>query len=63
MKLVLYSGGQETSNRLIHLQYSRKTKYPIFACTDGSGTTINENRMTFIGKVLMFSGGKKVAIF
>jgi len=42
------------------LQYSRTTKYPIFACPDGSGITISENRMTFIGKVLMFSGGKKV---
>ncbi len=44
------------------LKYSRNTKYPIFACPDGSGITINENRMTFIGNVLMFSGGKKVEI-
>ncbi|MDT7044111.1 Type 1 glutamine amidotransferase-like domain-containing protein [Candidatus Nitronereus thalassa] len=45
------------------LRYSRTTKYPIFACPDGSGITINEHRMTFIGKVLMFFGGKKVEIF
>jgi len=44
------------------LQYSRNTKNPIFACPDGSGITINENRMTFIGNVLMFAGGKKVGI-
>ena len=48
-----------TTNQAI-LQNSRTTKYPIIACPDGSGITINENRMTFIGKVLMFSEGKKV---
>ena len=45
------------------LQYSRITKYPIVACPDGSGITINGNRMTFIGKMVMFSGGQKVGIF
>ena len=45
------------------LQYSRTTKYPIVACSDGSGITINEHRMTFIGKVVMFFGGKKVEVF
>jgi dipeptidase E len=45
------------------LAYSQTTKYPILACPDGTGITINGNRMTFIGKVSMFSGGKKVGIF
>ena len=45
------------------IQYSRTTKNPIFACPDGSGITINGKRMTFIGKVIMFSWGKKVGIF
>lgn len=49
------------TNQALH-QYSRNTKYLIFACPDGGGITINENRMTFIGNVLMFSGGKKVEI-
>lgn len=53
-----YTSTPKTNRAL--LQYSRNTKYPIFACPDGSGITINENRMTFIGKVVMFSGGKKV---
>ncbi len=44
------------------LQYSRTTKFQILACPDGSGITVNENRMTFIGNVLMFSRGKKVEI-
>ena len=44
------------------LEYSRSTQSPIFACPDGSGITINENRMTFIEKVILFSGGKKVDI-
>ena len=42
------------------LQYSRTTQYPIFACPDGSGITVNDNRTTFIGNVAMFSEGKKM---
>ena len=55
-----YTASSKTNNIL--LQYSRTTKYPILACIDGSGITINEKRMTFIGNVLMFAGGKKVEI-
>jgi len=56
-----YTSTPKTNQAL--LQYSRTAKYPIFACPDGSGITINDNRVTFIGKVIMFSGGKKVGIF
>lgn len=56
-----YTSTPKTNHAL--LAYSRTTKYPILACPDGSGITINENRMTFIGSVAMFSGGKKVGIF
>ncbi len=47
------------TNRAI-LQYSRTNKFPILACPDGSGVTLNESRMSFVGKVVIFSGGQKM---
>ncbi|MDH5428003.1 MAG: Type 1 glutamine amidotransferase-like domain-containing protein [Nitrospirota bacterium] len=55
-----YTSSPKTNKAI--LQYSQITTYPIFACPDGCGITINEHRMTFIGNVVMFSGGKKVKI-
>ena len=54
-----YTASSKTNHVL--LQYSRTSKHPVLACSDGSGITINENRMTLIGNVVIFSGGKKVA--
>ena len=55
-----YTSTPQTNHAI--LQYSRNTKFPLLACPDGSGITINGNRMTFIGKVGIFSRGKKVEI-
>lgn len=41
-------------------QYTKKTKYPLYAATDGSGIIINGESITFHNKVYCFYEGKKI---
>ena len=41
----------------LHLNYSRKTRNPIYACQDGGGIIVQGRATTFIGKTWIFSDG------
>lgn len=43
-------------------KFTKKIKKPLYACIDGSGIVIENESMTFIGKVAMFYGGRKITI-
>lgn len=44
------------------IKYSRKIKHPLYACPDGSGILINDDKISFIGKSFCFYQGKKVLL-
>jgi dipeptidase E len=41
----------------LHQAYSRKTKYPIYACQDGGGIVVRGRCTEFVGRVWVFSEG------
>lgn len=41
---------------------SKKTDKIIYACPDGSGIVVNDNKITFVGKTYAFHQGKKLII-
>ena len=41
------------------LKYSRKSKYPVVACPDGSGVVVNGEGLHFWGKAYLYYGGRK----
>ncbi len=43
-------------------QYSKRSKHPVYACKDGSGIVVHEDRFTAYGDVFLFSGGKELKI-
>ncbi len=44
------------------LAYSKKSKIPLYACKDGSGIIINNDRTTFVGQHTCFFQGRKFLI-
>lgn len=44
------------------LDYSKRTKNPVYASPDGAGIIINEHEVTFSGKNYIFHNGKKVTV-
>lgn len=40
------------------LAYSKKSKYPIYACKDGSGLVVHDDRFTAYGDVFLFLNGQ-----
>jgi dipeptidase E len=40
------------------LSYSKKSKYPIYACKDGSGLVVHDDRFTVYGEVFLFLNGQ-----
>jgi len=44
------------------LKYSRRSKYPIIACPDGSGVVVDDTSMSFIGTAYLFFRGKKLRL-
>ncbi len=43
-------------------RYSENRSTPIYACPDGTGIVVNNNTISFLGKVFCFCQGKKVAV-
>jgi len=44
-----------------HLNYSKKTKYPVYGVEDGSGIVIDGKKMTVLGQATVFHRGKIVS--
>jgi dipeptidase E len=44
------------------LQYSRKSKRPIYGCYDGSGIIVLDHQVSFVGQVYCFYQGRKVSV-
>ena len=42
--------------------YSQKTNMPLYACADGGGVIIEDNRLSFVGKTFQFYKGKKLLL-
>lgn len=51
-----YKNSPRYYNEMIH--QSMLTKHPIYACPDGSGIIVNEDMVSFIGKVKLFYQGE-----
>lgn len=43
------------------LKYSRKSKLPLFACTDGAGLIVEGDCFQTIGRTVLFSKGQKIS--
>lgn len=52
-----YKNSKRYDTELIH--YSKQSVYPIYACPDGSGITVNHDEISFIGKTICFHRGHK----
>lgn len=44
------------------LDYSRNVNFPIYACPDGSGIVVKNEKISFIGKTYCFLKGKKFIV-
>jgi dipeptidase E len=55
-----YKNSKRYENEL--LNYSSKTKHPLYAIPDGSGLIVNGNTLQFVGKIYCFIQTKKVLI-
>jgi dipeptidase E len=55
-----YKNSKRYDEDLLH--HSKKTKLPLYACCDGAGIIVEENRISFCGKSYQFYQGKKIAI-
>lgn len=44
------------------LDYSKKIGTPIYACPDGSGIIVHNNKIIYVGKTYCFFNGKKMVI-
>ena len=44
------------------IQYSKNSKYPIYACKDGGGLVINGVNKSFFGDFVIFNNGKLIRI-
>jgi dipeptidase E len=55
-----FSNSVKTNQAL--LKYSKKTKYPIIACPDGSGIVASNESLNFFGVAYLFFKGKKIRI-
>jgi len=45
------------------LGYSKKSNFPIFACSDKDGILINENKLIFVNNPILFFNGKIYKVF
>lgn len=43
------------------LKYSKKTKFPLFACSDGAGLVVEGDSFKSIGRTVLFSKGQKIS--
>lgn len=55
-----YSQSAKTKQSII--KYSRRTKWPILACSDGSGIIVTGQNYQFIGEVTLFYRGKHLKL-
>lgn len=55
-----YKNSKRYDAELIH--HSKKSKLPLYACTDGGGIVIEDNQISFCGKSYQFYQGKKVTV-
>ena len=44
------------------MEYSTRIKNPLYACPDGSGIILNDDELSFIGKVFCFFNGEKYIV-
>ncbi len=44
------------------MEYSTQIKNPLYACPDGSGIMLNDDELSFIGKVFCFFNGEKYIV-
>ncbi|MCB0415656.1 MAG: Type 1 glutamine amidotransferase-like domain-containing protein [Bdellovibrionales bacterium] len=55
-----YVNSKKLNNAL--LDYSEKTKFPIYASRDGGGIVVNGDQKTFFGETVVFLNGRKFIV-
>lgn len=55
-----YKNSKRYDAELLH--HSKKSKLPLYGCTDGAGIVVEDEQISFVGKCFQFYGGKKLSV-